>query len=747
MATSTSVRAGGEPAPRAAVAREARGARLRILLVIPQLRIGGAEHQVALLARTLKARNHNVAVATFYAGGDLEAGLRDSGVPVHVVQKRTALGLEVIAGLRRLLVEGRYDVVHSFLFPANWRTRIAGHLARTPAVIVSTRSLEGYLGWGRLLLNRWLEPWADLVVVNADALKEHLVRDQGLPPQKMRVVRNGLELRFFEGSLSRDEARRRLGLPLDVPVLGSVGNFKPEKNQDDLIRMIVRLRETAPQARLLLVGGGQREGELRRLAAELGAGEAVVFAGESGHVSDVLPALDLFLNSSTREGCCNAILEAMAGSLPVLANAVGGNPELVEDGVTGLLFPVGACDDMARKAAELLQDPQKRRSMGAAGQRRARERFGVEENVTRTEDVYREVLEAKGKSANPAAAPSAPAELLATIIMPVRNEAAHIEECLAAVLKQDPGPGGIEVLVVDGRSKDRTREIVGEVNKRHPNVRLLDNPGGIVPTAMNIGIREARGEFIIRVDGHCVVEPGYIRSAIETLRRTGCQGVGGCMVATGGGLWARSIAKATSTPFGVGNARFHYSDQEGEADTVYLGAYPRDFLRQIGGYDPEFVRNQDDELNYRIRAGGGRVFYTPKMRAIYQVRTSLRLLFRQYFQYGLWKVPMYRKTGHRVQIRHLVPAAFVLALVLPLFVAPWWPQVLLLPAALLGAHLLTGLMLGLRAAGPTSAGFVMPLVFLTLHVSYGLGFLIGMFRPGGGSRRRAHESSVAGGQA
>lgn len=303
-----------------------------------------------------------------------------------------------------------------------------------------------------------------------------------------------------------------------------------------------------------------------------------------------------------------------------------------------------------------------------------------------------------------------------------------MRESLEGILRQETGPDSLEILVVDGRSTDETRAIVGEVMARHPNVRLLDNPGRIVPTAMNVGIAEARGEFMIRVDGHCVLEPGYLKSAVDTLRRSGCEGVGGSMVATGRGFWGEAIAVATSTPFGVGNARFHYSDQEGEADTVYLGAYRLDYLRQIGGYDPVFVRNQDDELNYRIRARGGRVFYTPRMRAVYQVRTSLPLLFRQYFQYGLWKVPMYRKTGHAVQPRHLVPAAFVLALVLPLLLAPFAPWLLAVSAAALALHLLVGALFALRSRPLRLSSVGMPLVFLTLHLSYGFGFMIGMLR-------------------
>jgi glycosyltransferase involved in cell wall biosynthesis len=366
--------------------------------VIPQLRTGGAEKQVALLATQLQTRGHRVGVATFYRGGALEAPLRDANVPVFVLEKTSKVGWEVVGGLKRLLVEGRYEIAHSFLWPANWRTRVAAHLAGTPAVVVSTRSLETYLGWHRLLLNRFLDRWADRVVVNAEALRRHVVQEQGLREAKVRVIRNGLEPDVFVSRLSREEARLRLGLPRGAMVLGSVGNFKPEKNQEDLIRLVGWLRARGQDVRLLLVGGGPREGDLRRFAAETGVADAVHLVGETPLIADCLAAMDLFLNSSTREGCCNAILEAMAASVPVLAYAVGGNPELVTNGETGYLFPLGAWEEMARKALALLADTELRRALGLAGRLQVSSRFSVERTVSDTEDLYREILTGGGRT-------------------------------------------------------------------------------------------------------------------------------------------------------------------------------------------------------------------------------------------------------------------------------------------------------------------------------------------------------------
>ena len=710
---------------------------LRVLVVVPQLRIGGAEKQAVLLSKGLRALGHHVAVATFYHGGEFEADLRAGGVPVYVVEKRTSVGLEVIAGLRRLLRQGGYDIAHSFLWPGNWRVQIAGRMVRTPGIIASTRGYLLDLGWHRSLAHRVLLPRPDLTTVNAEALKTHLVNDLGANPDRLRVIRNGLDLENYLHMPAPEEARRRLGIPSGKKVLGSVGNFHPVKNQEDLVRVFAHVRRRFPESVLVLVGNGEREPQLRRLTEELGLGGAVIFAGQSQRVTDYLAAMDLFLNSSLREGCCNAILEAMAAGLPVLAYDVGGNAELVVEGETGNLFRPGAWEEMAKRAVDLLQDPVLSLGLGMAGRQRATEVFNPDEMVLRTEALYHEVLRARQvrpvavgpeESGRTSFLAATPADLAVTVIMPVRNEARHIRDSLEAVLHQDLGPEEFEVLVVDGRSTDGTRDIVQQLIPNHPGLRLLDNPGCIVPTAMNIGLSEARGRVIVRVDGHCLVESDYLRTALKALERTGCEGVGGKMIASGEGFWGRAIAAATSTPFGVGNARFHYSDLEGEVDTAYLGAYRRDYLKEIGGYDPTFVRNQDDELNYRIRSQGGRFYYTPKLKVRYRVRPTLLALFRQYFQYGFWKVPMYRKTGHRWRIRHFIPTAFLAALVLSLVLSPWSRQALQFAVGILALHVLFGTFWAGRSGGRRVSSVGIPAVFLTMHMAYGAGFLAGAFR-------------------
>ncbi len=222
-----------------------------------------------------------------------------------------------------------------------------------------------------------------------------------------------------------------------------------------------------------------------------------------------------------------------------------------------------------------------------------------------------------------------------SVIMPIRNEARFIRRSLGALLGQDYPLGHMEILVADGHSTDGTRDIVRGLQQRHPQLKLLDNPGRIVATGMNEGIRRARGEVIVRVDGHTVVAPDYISCCVASIQRSGADNTGGRMDAVGEGRFGEAVVLATCSPFGVGGARFHYSQREEWVDTVYMGAWRRATFDRVGLFDETMVRNQDDELNYRLLERGGRILLDPSIRSTYTVRSAPGALWRQYFQYGL----------------------------------------------------------------------------------------------------------------
>lgn len=319
-----------------------------------------------------------------------------------------------------------------------------------------------------------------------------------------------------------------------------------------------------------------------------------------------------------------------------------------------------------------------------------------------------------------------------TVIMPVRNEGAFIAESLGAVLSQDYPSDRLEVLVADGMSTDGTRRIVDQVVtlREGVSVRVLENRGGIVPTGFNEALRVAKGDIVVRVDGHTVIASEYVRECVAALGRSGADNVGGRMVAVSDGAFGRATSLATSSPFGVGGARFHYSSQEEWVDTVYLGCWRREIFARIGGFDEEMVRNQDDEFNYRLASAGGRILLSPRIRSVYYNRSSVRKLWKQYFQYGYWKVRVMQKHPAQMKLRHFAPACFVLALTaisLSSAVAPVARQAL---GVLVGIYLAASLAASLWAVRGSSWRLLplMPLAFLTIHLAYGSGFLTGLLQ-------------------
>ena len=320
---------------------------------------------------------------------------------------------------------------------------------------------------------------------------------------------------------------------------------------------------------------------------------------------------------------------------------------------------------------------------------------------------------------------------LVTVIMPVRNEGAYIARSLQAVLEQDYPANRLEVIVADGMSIDSTPAIVQSFSEQHPNVRLITNPGMIVPTGMNLAIENARGEIIVRVDGHCEIATDYVRRCVDHLCSGEVDGVGGPLETVGETFAAKVIALAMSSTFGVGGSAFRtVQDKEMLTDTVAFPAYTRGVIDRAGGYDEELVRNQDDEYNYRLRKLGARILLAPDVRCRYYSRGSLASLWRQYFQYGYWKVSVMQKHPLQMRLRQFVPAAFVFSLIASLtaglaFVGARW-LFILLAGSYAVANTLATIVTARRATARSM--LLLPAAFCVLHFSYGLGFIFGLVK-------------------
>lgn len=315
-----------------------------------------------------------------------------------------------------------------------------------------------------------------------------------------------------------------------------------------------------------------------------------------------------------------------------------------------------------------------------------------------------------------------------SVVIPCRNERRYIEACLRSMLAQHAPFGDFEVIVADGLSDDGTREILARLAREDSRLRLVDNADRTTPCGMNAGISIARGRYIAIAGAHSRYAPDYLSQSVAVLEETGADNVGGAAICEGHTLIQRAIAAAHHSRFGGGGARWHDPDYEGPADTVFGGVYRREVFQRIGLFDRDLVRNQDDELNLRLTRSGGVIWQSRRIRSWYSPRSSLRSLFHQYFQYGYWKVRVISKHRLPASVRHLVPGAFVLGLVLLPLVGLLWPPAGWGWLALVAAYALSSLVAALSVARHSSVElmWLMPLVFACYHFGYGAGFVAGL---------------------
>ena len=318
-----------------------------------------------------------------------------------------------------------------------------------------------------------------------------------------------------------------------------------------------------------------------------------------------------------------------------------------------------------------------------------------------------------------------------TIIMPVRNEADFIERAIRSVSNNHYPAERMEILVVDGMSDDGTREIVARLAKADSRIIMLDNPKRIAASAMNIGLKAARGDPFIRIDGHVEIPSDFITKSIRCLKEHQEAWVaGGCIKTVADTFMGQAIASAMRSPIGVGNSRFRLGDYEGWVDTLAFGAHHKWVVDRIGYFDEELVRNQDDEFNLRIILAGGKIWMSKAIQSTYFSRGSLHKLWKQYFQYGIWRIRTLQKHKRPASIRQLVPLLFVLCLLLPGLAGflwkPFW-MLLAIEAVLYVLVLVIGAMDVGRKSGWQYA-IPAPAVFVILHFAYGLGSLWGIIR-------------------
>ena len=324
------------------------------------------------------------------------------------------------------------------------------------------------------------------------------------------------------------------------------------------------------------------------------------------------------------------------------------------------------------------------------------------------------------------------ANIVTSVIIPIRNEERYIESCIESLLQQDYPIEQLEFLLVDGNSTDRTCDIVQQYCAQYPQLQLLNNPDKTVPYALNLGIRASKGSYIILMSAHSTYPGDYISKCIEVIERTGADNVGGVIETRSHGLWGTAIAHMLSSKFGVGNARYRVGGaKDGYVDTVPFGTFRREGFDKFGYFDLRLTRNQDYELNYRIRKNGGEIYLSTDIRLTYYSRDSMRSLMKMGFQNGKWSVITSFLCPGSMGVRHLIPLLFVLSLLTLVpaslfFPHMWWTYILLAEVVCYG---LLDLGYSLSIAMKNKVKYFLPLIllYLVFHISYGLGSLVGLF--------------------
>jgi len=315
-----------------------------------------------------------------------------------------------------------------------------------------------------------------------------------------------------------------------------------------------------------------------------------------------------------------------------------------------------------------------------------------------------------------------------SVIVPCRNERAHIEACVRSILAQQPPPGGFELLVVDGMSDDGTREILARLAREDARVRLIDNVQQVKGPALNLGLGQASGRYVAVLDAHSRYAPDYVAECLAVMEETQAASVGGAVYTEGDTWLSRAICAAHHARFAVGGGTWHDPTYEGPTDTASGGFFRRSVLEAVGAWDEELVRNQDDELSLRLTRAGHTIYQSPRIKTWYRPRGSLPKLWNQYKQYGYWKVRVIQKHKLPSTIRQLVPATFVLALAGSALGGVVFPPLWAGGLGLAGLYMSASVAASISTAAKTEWALlpILPAVFACYHFAYGYGFLRGV---------------------
>ena len=319
-----------------------------------------------------------------------------------------------------------------------------------------------------------------------------------------------------------------------------------------------------------------------------------------------------------------------------------------------------------------------------------------------------------------------------SVIVPIYQEEKYIYKCIDSMLSQDYPKDDLEIILVDGMSKDRTREIVATYTAKYPFIRMIDNPERIAPCAMNRGIKEAKGDIIMRLDAHVYYPKNYFSLLVEKLNELpGAENVGALCntLPVNDSITAQSIAAVLSSSFGMGNSHFRVgADKEMEVDTVPFGCFHRSIFDKVGLYDEELVRNQDDELNARIIKAGGKIYLIPQLVCEYYARDTAKKVYKMFYQYGVFKPLVNKKLGSPATVRQFFPLFFVLGLLVGPVVCLFLPVLWWAYFAVIMLWFILATSFSLKDSKSLKRILTQNWIYFVVHFGYGWGYIVGIYK-------------------
>jgi succinoglycan biosynthesis protein ExoA len=650
--------------------------RFRILHLRASNFVGGPEQQLLRNAEGERNGWWEILLGIFLGSGEGEEFLRAArsrGVEAVSLPARPLRSS--LSSLTRTLGERQVSLLCTHGYKADILGVLAGRITGIPVACF----LRGWTGEDlkvRLYeaADRFSLRFADRIVCLSQTQARKLGERAGVEG-KIRIVSNAIDVPRSHGQLrlrARKSLRERFSLPLESVVVATAGRLSPEKGVANFLEAASHTGKEFPSARFLVFGDGPLRAELERMAHQLSVDKQVSFVGFHPDLRSLLPGIDVVVNPSLSEEMPNIVLESMAAAVPVVATAVGGVEEIAGEEKALCLLTPGNSRELSQSICTLLRDPSRAQMLAQKGRRRVEESFSLAKQQQQLHSLYCEFCPPDSPIA-PAvrssrilssARRSSPFPLL-SVVIPVRNEELHIGRVLDELRAQEYPQDRFEILVVDGNSVDGTKEVVKDFAKRSPiSVRWLENPAQLSSAGRNVGVRNAIGEFILFIDGHChIPSQTLLRDTAELFEQTGAD----CLcrpqpLGIKGNTTFQDVvahARATSLGHGIGST-IYSTNREGPVNPSSSGAlYRRSVFDYLGLYDEKFDAAEDVEFNHRVFQAGLLSYTSPKLSTLYRPRPDLKTLWKQMTRYGRGRVRLVRKHSDAFTFGQILPALFL----------------------------------------------------------------------------------------